>query len=185
MRLPLGGQLGLRAQRRDHRVGHRDRAADPGLGLGEAHEGGAAGDVGAGPRVAPGGAVQLVFHRGPEQLVPGGVELDLVDAVAVAVVGLQLRPVLVGEPSQLLRLGRAGELADRGDPLASPSRRPRGRPPRPATRVGLEDVVVGQRRRLVGDGVVAEGLALPGCHRERLCRLAGRHDVRAAEAPDR
>ena len=32
-RLPLGGELGLLAQRRDHRVGHRDRAADPGLGL--------------------------------------------------------------------------------------------------------------------------------------------------------
>ena len=54
VRLPLGGQLGLGAQRRDHRVGHRDRAADPGLGLGEAHEGGAAGDVGAGPRVLHG-----------------------------------------------------------------------------------------------------------------------------------
>ena len=62
-RLPLGGQLRLGAQGRDHRVGHRDRAADPGLGLGHAHEGGAAGDVGARPRVLPGRGVQLVLDR--------------------------------------------------------------------------------------------------------------------------
>ena len=32
-RHPLGGELGLRAERRHHRVRHRDRAADPGLDL--------------------------------------------------------------------------------------------------------------------------------------------------------
>ena len=37
-RLPLGGDLGLLADRRDHRVGHRDRAADAGLDLREQHE---------------------------------------------------------------------------------------------------------------------------------------------------
>ena len=31
--------------------------------------------------------------------------------------------------------------------------------------VGFEDVVVRQRRRLVGDGVVPERRTLPGCHR--------------------
>ena len=36
--LPLGGELGLLAQRRDRRVGHRDRAADAALGLHQQHE---------------------------------------------------------------------------------------------------------------------------------------------------
>ena len=126
-RLPLGGQLRLGAQRRDHRVGHRDRAADPGLGLRHAHEGGAAGDVGAGPRVLPGRAVQLVLDRGAQQLVPGGVELDLVDAVAVAVVGLQLRrrSRWRGGRAPAAR-GAAGVGADGGDPPSAhsaPSRR--------------------------------------------------------------
>ena len=52
-RLPLGRQLGLRSQRRDHRVGHRDRAAHPRLDLAEEHEQRAARDVGARLRVAP------------------------------------------------------------------------------------------------------------------------------------
>ena len=52
-RLPLRGELGLRAQRRHRRVGHRDRAADAGLDLAEAHEHRRPRDVGAGLRVAP------------------------------------------------------------------------------------------------------------------------------------
>ncbi len=48
--LPLGGELGLPAQRRDRRVGHRDRAADAALGLHQQHEHRRAGDVGAGCR---------------------------------------------------------------------------------------------------------------------------------------
>ena len=39
--------------------------------------------------------VQAVADADPHQLVPGGVELDLVDAVAEAVVGAQLGRVLV------------------------------------------------------------------------------------------
>ncbi len=132
-RLPLGGQLRLGSQRRDHRIGHRDRAADPGLGLRHAHEGGAAGDVGARPRVLPRRAVQFVSDRDPQQLVPGGVELGDVDPVAETVVGAQLRAVLVGEPAQFLRRAAAGVLADGGDPLPRPTRRPRARPPRPAS----------------------------------------------------
>ena len=55
-RLPLVGQLRLLAQRRDHRVGHRDRAADPGVDLAEHHHHRAAGDVRARARLAPGRA---------------------------------------------------------------------------------------------------------------------------------
>ena len=69
-RLPFGGQLRLVAQRRDRRVGHRDRAADAGLRLGEAHEGGRSRHVGAGSRLAPGKRVQPVIDPQPHQLVP-------------------------------------------------------------------------------------------------------------------
>ena len=75
----------------------------------------------------------------------------------------------------------AGELADRGDPLLGPlgALAPHRLDQRP---VGLEDVVVGQRRRLVGDLVGAEGAALGGCHRRRLwhssaCLGAGATEV--------
>jgi len=82
--------------------------------------------------------------------VPGGVELDLVDTVAVAIVGAQLRPVLVCQPAQRLRVPAAGVSADRGDPLLGPLRalatdRLDQRP------IGLVDVVVDQGGRLVED----------------------------------
>ena len=149
-RLPLLGQLRLLAERRNDRVGHRDRAADARFGLGEAHEGRCAGDVGAGLRLAPGEGVELVRDAEPHQLVPGGVELGLVDPVAVAVVGAELRRVLVGEPPELDHVGAAGDLADRRDLLDGPV----GALPADCLthhRVGGEDVVVGQRRGLVGD----------------------------------
>ena len=140
------------AEGRDHRVGHRDRAADPGLGLAEAHEGGAPGDMRADAGLAPGQRVQLVGDARPEQLVPGGVELDLVDAVAV---GTQLRRVLVGEPPKLDRALGTGERADLGDPLLGPVGA--FAPHRLDQRaVGLEDVVVRQWGRLVGD-LVGQG----------------------------
>ena len=63
----------------------------------EREEPGRARDVRAGARLAPGRSVQRVLDPEPEQPVPGGVELDLVDPVAGAVVGAQLRRVLVSE----------------------------------------------------------------------------------------
>ena len=101
----------------------------------------------------------------PHQLVPGGVELDLVDAVAVAVVGAQLRRVLVGlRAPASMRRAAAGDRADRGDPLLGPvgALAPHRLDQRP---VGLEDVVVDQRRRLVDDLVGCRSRALDGCHR--------------------
>ena len=105
-----------------------------------------------------------MLDRHAQQLVPGGVELDLVDAVAVAVVGAELRRVLVGEGAEALGALAAGQRADRGDPLLGPvgalaAHRLDQRP------VGLEEVVVDQRRRLVGDLVVAGSRSLRGCHR--------------------
>ena len=48
LRPPLGGYRSVTAQRRSHRVGHRDRAQHRRLELGEQHEGGRALDVRAG-----------------------------------------------------------------------------------------------------------------------------------------
>ena len=93
---------------------------------GTAHEGGAAGDVGAGPGLAPGRGVQAVADADPHQLVPGGVELDLVDAVAVAVVGAQLGRVLVGLDAPADRLPRAADRAELAALGPRPTRRPRG-----------------------------------------------------------
>ena len=91
------------------------------------------------------------------QLVPGGVELDLVDPVAVAIVGAELRRVLVRLPAQLDHVGASGDLAGLGDPLLGPAGA------LPAHGLGhhpvrLEDVVVHQRRRLVGDLVGADSV---------------------------
>ena len=152
--LPLLGQLGLLAQRRDRRVGHRDRAADPALGLHQQHELGGAGDVGAGPGLAPGRGVQAVADADPHQLVPGGVELDLVDAVAVAVVGAQLGLVLVGLGAPADRLPRAADRAQLARFALGPlgALAPQRLDQRP---VGVEGVVVLQRRGLVEDLVGA------------------------------
>ena len=60
------------------------------------------------------------------QLMPGGVELHLIDAVAVAVVGAQPRRVLVGEAAVFLGLLGACQAAEVADARARPSRRPRG-----------------------------------------------------------
>ncbi len=95
-RLPLVRQLGLGSQGGDRRVGHRDRAADAALGLGELHEQRRPGDVGARAGLAPGQRVEAVGDPDRHQLVPGAVEDDLVDPMAEAVVGAQLGPLLVG-----------------------------------------------------------------------------------------
>ena len=57
--------------------------------------------------------MQAVLDADCEQLVPGGVELDLVDPLAEAVVGAERRRVLVREPPELERCA-AAEPAERG-----------------------------------------------------------------------
>ena len=145
--LPLRGDLGLRAQCRDAGVGHRDRAADAGLGLAEAHEHRRPGDVGARLRVAPRQGVEAEPDPDLHQLVPGGMELDLVDAVAEAVVGAELRRVLVGLATPALGERAAGERADLARGVGSAQSGALA-PDRLGQRpVGLEDVVVLERRR--------------------------------------
>jgi hypothetical protein len=106
--------------------GHGERAADTAFGLHQHEHQGAARDMGAGPGFVPGQGVQFVRHAEGHELVPGRVELDLVDPVAEAVVALEHGQVSVGQVA--LAPGRF-----------------------PQANVGLEEVDVDQRRRLVLD----------------------------------
>ena len=84
LRQPRLGKLGLGAQRRRRGEGHRERAADAGLDLGQQHE--HRGACGMRAAVAPGESVQPVADTELEQRMPGRVELDLVDPLAEAIV---------------------------------------------------------------------------------------------------
>jgi hypothetical protein len=99
------------AQRRRHCVGHRYRAKDRRLELGEEHERRCALDVAAW-RLAPRRAVQTVLQREPHQRVVTGMELDLIDTPSEAVVRAQRRRVRIGQPGVHLHLGRAGVAAE-------------------------------------------------------------------------
>ena len=94
------------AQRRRHRVAHRHRAQHRRLGLRPQDEAGRALDVRAGA-ARPRRAVQAVAQRAAEQRVVAGMELHLVDAVAEAVVRVQLGRVHVRQARVRHRLGRA------------------------------------------------------------------------------
>ena len=111
---------GCGAQRGDRGEGHRDRAAEARLGLARADVGGRARDVGARLVGAPRQRVQLLLDAGAHERVPRGVELDLVAAVAEAVVGVQHRRVLVGLDAPAHRLA-APERAGRAQALARPA----------------------------------------------------------------
>ena len=148
-RHPLGGDVGLRAQRRDRGEGHRDRAAEARLGLARADVGGGARDVGARLVGAPRQRVQLLLDAGAHERVPGGVELDLVAAVAEAVVGVQHRRVLVGLDAPAHRLA-APERAGGAQALARPAAA-LALEALPQRRVVLEEVAALQRRDLVED----------------------------------
>ena len=85
-----------------------------------------------------------------QQPVPRGVELDLVDPVAVAVVGAQDRRVALGAPAVLGRLDAAGDPAGLAGPVDAPAAALALQ--RLAQRqVGLEQVDRLQRRGLVED----------------------------------
>ena len=81
-----------------------------------------AGDVRAGPGIGPGRRVQAVLDRGLHQRVIGGMERHEVDPVAEAVVGFELRAESIGERAEREVVGRAGELAERGEIVVRPGR---------------------------------------------------------------
>lgn len=145
-----GGEFGIEAQRGHDGVGHRDRADVPRLRCPHRRLGGAD-DVGAGTVVRPGRGVQTVCDRGAHQLVVGGVELDLVDAVTDAVVGVQHGAVAVGELTPALSLRASRERAQRGDLVEAPLPAFANQRLDEHRRGGR--VVVLERRDLVGDDV--------------------------------
>ena len=107
------------------------------------------GGVRAGSRLPPRQRVQAVTDRDPHQLVPRRVDLDLVDALAEAVVGAEVRRVRVGLEAPVDRLLGPGQATELVDQVVGPGAAfalqglAEGR-------VGLEDVVIDERRRLVG-----------------------------------
>ena len=84
----------------------------PGVGDAPRHHLRRARHVRAGALGRPRRAVQAVFDGDAHQLVVLRQVVDLVDAVAVAVVRAQHRRVLVGQPSPLLRGLAVGERAE-------------------------------------------------------------------------
>jgi hypothetical protein len=101
--------------------------------------------VGSGLRLAPRKSVQPVADPDPHQLVPRGVELDLVDPVPVPVVGSKHRLVLVRLEAPADRLRASRDLTDRQRALLGPlgplaAKRLDERPVLP------EDVVILERR---------------------------------------
>jgi hypothetical protein len=99
-------------------------------------------------RLAPGQGVQAPTHRRRHQLVPGGMERHLIDAVAIAIMGVQRRRILVRReaPADSLRRSRAPPN------FAQPCRRPARALTRHAFaqwRIRREEIVIHQRRRLV------------------------------------
>lgn len=156
--LEASGELRLGAQDRDGGVGHRHGAAVALLGLRRpdqvlrrAHE------VGVGGGVAPRPSRETERDRRAHELVPRRVVLDLVDAVAVAVVGVEDRRVLARQAHKLLDAGRSDEPAQ----LAH-------------LRLRFSCTLAAQRleqRRVVGGVVVDEGWDLV----EDLVRLAHPH----------
>src|SRR5581483_11992902 len=122
-----------------------------------------AGDVRPGTRLAPRPAVQPVRDGDRHQLVPGGVERDLVDAVAEAVVRAQLggMPVRLEAPRD--RLLRSGEDAQSAERALVPAR-PFAANPLEQRDVLRRDVVAGERRGLVQDLVRRAGPAVERLH---------------------
>jgi hypothetical protein len=95
MRLPPRGNVRLSAQRGNGRVSHRERAARARLDSAHRQHHRCAGGVTAGSGLAPRKTVDPGRYRDPHQLVPGGMELDLVDPITETIVRLENRWVLV------------------------------------------------------------------------------------------
>ncbi|MOA18785.1 hypothetical protein D3C78_1391260 [compost metagenome] len=107
--------------------------------------------LGAGARLAPGQRVQAVTDPRLHQPVPGRMELHLIDAVAVAVVAVQLGRLAIGgetggqqRAAGQLAVLRQARLAPAGTEALQPLLQ------RPVAAVQIAAV---QRRRLVGDCV--------------------------------
>ena len=175
-RQPCRGESGIAAQRGHRSVGHGDRAERAAFHLGHEDELGGARHMGAGPGIGPGPRMHALLAQHVEQRVPGGVELDLVAAVTEAVEESQLRRMGIGEEAQF---------DGRRVAAARPQCRQLGHRPRRALArdtlrqggIGGEQIIAGERRRLVEDLVGGERL---GVHVRLVLVLGGRRGHRDA-----
>ena len=112
-------EFGVVPQGGYHGVGHRDRTDMSGFGCPDAHLG-RTHDMGSRSVVGPGRGVQAVADRDAHEFVVGGVVLDLIDAIPVAVMGMQHRPVAIGEITPALGGGSAGDRPELADLIEAP-----------------------------------------------------------------
>ena len=113
----------------------------PSLALDHCKNSAGAHDVGSGPLLTPGQAVDPARDRATEQPVPGGVELDLVDPMTEAVVGEQ--------PGSLRSARRPCSRAS-WLPATSPASRTRSIPHSPPSRTSASRSARSESSRLTG-----------------------------------
>ncbi|KAF1858516.1 hypothetical protein Lal_00015033 [Lupinus albus] len=148
LRQPVRRDPRMLAQRGHGRVRHRDRALRAVLDLAEQQVGGRPRDLRAGTRRFPRQRVGPVFDQQAHQLVPRGVELDLVHAVAAAVEVHETRREFVGQAAQVEHAGCAQRTSEPVQVVAGPAG-PFARDAFAQRRVAGEQVDVTERRRLV------------------------------------
>ena len=161
---PLVAGAGIGAQHRDHRIGHRHRAHDAAFGLREHVGHRHVRDLGAAAFVGPGKARHAVADRKRHQVVVGGMEGDLVDAHAVAVVGPEFGGMAVGGVCLFEGLGGADFAAEarqrRLCPAAAFARNPRAQ-----HRIVLPQILIAEMRWHVGDRMRLQfRYRCSGCH---------------------
>ncbi len=154
LRQPLRKKRWLGPQRAHAGMRHGDRAHMAALGLRREIEADRAGRHRRRTVAAVvGGGMDAVADALLHQCVIGGMELDQIEAVALAVHGAELRRVLVGHPPEIERVAGAVVLSagrQGSEVEARPHRRVGQRP------VGREQVEVAEGRRLVERGVFEE-----------------------------
>ena len=181
-RLPLLGQLGLVAQRRDHRVGHRDRAADAGLGLAKHMKAAPRATWAPGCGSRPGQRVQLVRdrRRRAARARRGGTRPRRPGCRSGRGCAASAGSRWPAGPSSIApRRARRARRPRRSAPR--PSRRPRGRPPRPAPGRPRRRCSRPAAAAWLATSWVRAGRALDGRHRPRLCRHRGRRRRRSGQ----
>ena len=165
--LPFREHIGLRLERADAGMGHGDRAEMAALGLGrEIEPHGAAGQRSGRLAAVVRGTMDAPADALRHQRVIGGMELDEVDAVALAVHRAELGRVLVRDPPEIERLGRAVIPAAGGKRLQVEPVAHRRLGER---LIGTEQIDIAERRRLIERGVLEE----TGAHRRSLLPSAG------------
>ena len=90
-----------------------------GFGCPDAHLG-RTHDMGSRPVVGPGCGVQSVADRDAHEFVVSRVVLDLIDAMPVTVMGMQHRPVAIGEITPPLGGSSAGDRPELADLVEAP-----------------------------------------------------------------